>query len=59
MRNYLTLREAAALTGMSPRASYELCRTCVILARSVRARRRVHRDDVALLALRRLKSRVG
>ena len=45
MRNYLTLRQAAALSGLSPRNIYELCLIGVIRARTVRGRWRVHRED--------------
>jgi hypothetical protein len=51
MRNYLTLREAAALSGMTPVDVLALCRDGVVRARTVRGRRRVHREaQVAALA---------
>jgi hypothetical protein len=49
MQNYLTLRQAAVLAGLSPRRGYELCRVGAIRARVVRGPWRVHRRDIALL----------
>ena len=45
MRNYFSLRQAATLSGLSPRLVLELCRTGIIRARTVRGRWRVHRED--------------
>jgi hypothetical protein len=47
MRDYLTLRQAAAFSGLSPHVVYDLCRTGIVLARVVRGRWWVHRDDFA------------
>jgi hypothetical protein len=48
MRNYLSLREAAALSGMSPRLVLELCRAGIIRARNVQGRWWVHVGDFAV-----------
>jgi len=42
---WITLREAAALSGLTTRSIYALCRLGVIRARTVRGRWRVHRGD--------------
>jgi len=51
MRNdYLTLREAAALAGLSPVDVLALCRDGIIRARAVRGRWHVHRGDFEVWA---------
>jgi len=43
--DYMTLREAAALSGILPVDALDLCRSCIVRARTVRGRWRVHRGD--------------
>jgi len=47
-KDYLSLREAAALAGLSPMDVLALCRDGIIRARTVRGRWWVHRGDFAV-----------
>jgi hypothetical protein len=42
---WLTLREAATVSGLSPVDVLDLCRSCIMRARTARGRWRVHRGD--------------